>query len=596
VKRLFARGALLVALFAVVQLSASAGVAQDLPDLPVVSTLAGTGDPGVADGAADRAEFEGPNGIAYDAQGNLYVADGPGQRIRKVDAGGAVTTVAGSGAPILFGSGVAGGYRDGPAATAQFSEPVGVAVAPDGTIYVADLLNHCIRAIKGGVVSTFAGSPGRTGKADGPLATASFGVLRGIAIDDGTIYVTDYPAGVRRISADGVVSTMPVPEFGEAWNLTTYNHDGTDELIVAARYRIVAYDLKQNRVIFNFPTNWQFGVLSPGQPSLSEGAEMTGPAMAIAAIDASEFVYADPVFSTVRLVQIPNSYTRVLGDQPLLNALKLGGGFRNGSLARYQEPTGVAVGPTGQIAVADTGNRRIRLLAPFDRQTAGTNRQQLPAAANRAILRVALLGDSYVWSNVARGESIAGIVGDRLHAAQPPTPALRDAEVYPLRQDGAQFADLVAFANGRLGDGRVDDLYLFVAPTRVSNFGVLATSLQALNARLSGASTRLVVVLTPQASDLPNEMAYRKTFTGPSDPALAVHSYASARAALGQAGVASVDLWPAFFDNDARPGFRPLFGAWDDHLTIFGNHVVASALADDLLRAPTAHGARPAAP
>jgi SGNH hydrolase-like domain, acetyltransferase AlgX/NHL repeat len=592
VKRFFAGSWLLIACFAVAQIAASADVARDLPDQPVVTTLAGTGDPGIADGPADRAEFEGPNGIAYDPQGNLYVADGPGQRIRKVDPAGTVTTVAGSGPPILFASGVAGGYRDGPGASAQFSEPVGVAVAPDGTLYVTDLLNHCIRAIKGGVVSTFAGSPARAGKADGPIATASFGALRGIAVDDGTIYVTDFPTGVRRITPDGVVTTMPVPEFAEAWNLTTYNHDGTDELIVAARYRVVVYDLKQNRVIFNFATNWPFGFLSPGQPSPSEGGEMTGPAMAIAAIDASEFVYADPVFSTIHLLQIPNSYTRVLGDQPLLNALKLGGGFRNGPLALYQQPTGVAVAPAGQIAVADTGNRRIRLLPPFDRQTAGTNRQQLPAAANAKVLRVALLGDSFVWSNVARGDSIAGILGDRLRRAQLPASESGDAEVYPIRQDGAQFSALAAFANGQLGDGRVDDVYLFVDATRVSNFGDVATSLRSLNARMHAAHTRLVVVLTPGGADLPSEMAYRKTFAGPSDPALAIRSYADAKGAARQAGVEVVDLWPAFFNNDAKPGFRPLYGAWDDHLTIFGNQLVASALADDLLHALAARTAR----
>jgi SGNH hydrolase-like domain, acetyltransferase AlgX/NHL repeat len=580
------RAAAALALAAAAGAAASASPSNALPDLPIVTTLAGSGYPGIADGRGLSAEFEGPNGLAYDAAGNLYVADGPGQRIRKINPLGNVTTLAGTGAPVLFGSGVTGGYRDGPAAAAQFSNPVGVAIAPDGTVYVADLLNHCVRMIKGGVVTTFAGNPAKAGKDDGPALSATFTNPRGIAVDNGTVFVTDYPNGVRRITSGGVVSTMKEPELQQAWGLATFDRGDADELIAAGRYGVSIYDLKHDRITYTFATSWPFGFLSPSLPSPSEGSELTGPAMAVAAINASEFVYADAVFSTVRLVQVPNSYTRTLGDQPLLNASKLGGGFREGALALYQQPTGIAVGPSGQIAVADTGNKRIRRLSDFDRQTAGVNSQRLPTTPDPHALRIAIVGDSLVWTNVARSESIAGIVNDRL-CAQLHSAGACTVETYPTRIDGAQVADLVAYADAHFSGGNVNDVYLFVSADRISNSAEFSNSIQSLKSRLASTKTRLVVVLTPSGMDLPSEMLYRKSFDGPADPGLSLKAYATATDALKRASVEVVDLWPSFFENDSKPGFRPLFGAWDDHLTLFGNRLAGDAVAENMAQTAT---------
>jgi sugar lactone lactonase YvrE len=103
-----------------------------------VTTLAGAREPGYADGQGAEARFSFPAGIAVDAEGNLYVADTANHCIRRITAEGVVTTLAGSGEP---------GNADGPAGEAQFRAPEGIAVDADGNLIVADTGNHRIRKV-----------------------------------------------------------------------------------------------------------------------------------------------------------------------------------------------------------------------------------------------------------------------------------------------------------------------------------------------------------------------------------------------------------------------------------------------------------------
>ena len=135
-----------------------------------VSTYAGTGVQGTADGAVSTATFHSPQGIAIDAAGNMYVADGQSYKIRKITPAGVVSTLAGNGTK---------GSTDGPGASASFNAPWGLAVDAAGNVYVADANNDKIRKITpSGVVSTFAGTGewegyGNLGK-DGPGNVATF--------------------------------------------------------------------------------------------------------------------------------------------------------------------------------------------------------------------------------------------------------------------------------------------------------------------------------------------------------------------------------------------------------------------------------------
>ena len=167
----------------------------------MVTTLAGSGVAGFADGPAQTARFDSPAGLAVDAEGNVYVADLKNNRIRKIAPDGTVATVAGSGVA---------GLRNGVAAAAQFNAPSGVAVAADGTLYVADYYNNCIRAIApDGAVTIFAGAS-EAGANDGTVVTARFNGPTRVVLDSrGELVVADLGnASIRTIGKDGVVSTL----------------------------------------------------------------------------------------------------------------------------------------------------------------------------------------------------------------------------------------------------------------------------------------------------------------------------------------------------------------------------------------------------
>jgi sugar lactone lactonase YvrE len=130
-----------------------------------VTTLAGDGTAGLADGAGRTARFHQPYNVKADARGRLFVPDQNNHAIRRVDPDGTVTTLAGNGQP---------GVADGLGPSARFDNPTGLTVAPDGTVYVADRNNHRIRAIDAaGQVRTLAGD-GTAAFRDGPAQQAQF--------------------------------------------------------------------------------------------------------------------------------------------------------------------------------------------------------------------------------------------------------------------------------------------------------------------------------------------------------------------------------------------------------------------------------------
>ena len=169
----------------------------------VVSTFAGSvGSYGISDGLGTDARFRDPGPIAIDSFDNLYVNDATNFTIRKITPAGQVTTFAG----LAQNSGT----TDGTGSAARFSRPTALSIDSLNNIYVCEYLAHTIRKITpGGDVSTFAGRLGIEGSQNGAKETATFKNPSGITIDSfDNIYVSEYNHTIRKITPDGIVSTF----------------------------------------------------------------------------------------------------------------------------------------------------------------------------------------------------------------------------------------------------------------------------------------------------------------------------------------------------------------------------------------------------
>lgn len=191
----------------------------------IVSTFAGTGIPGAAEGLTTEAEFNGVTGVAVDSNGNVYAADYYNNKIRKIDPSGNVTTLAGSGTI---------GSDDGLGSSASFYYPAIVAVDANNALFVTDEENHKIRKISiTGEVSTYAGE-GTLGSNEGIATSAQFKYPTGVTIDaNENVFVCDYGNNkIRKISEYGYTITPNLPE-GLTFDATTGSISGTPNQIIA---------------------------------------------------------------------------------------------------------------------------------------------------------------------------------------------------------------------------------------------------------------------------------------------------------------------------------------------------------------------------
>ena len=333
----------------------------------VVTTLAG-GTLGSADGTGAAAQFSGPYGVAVAADGTVYVADTGNSRIRKVTVAGVVTTLAGS----------TGGMAEGTGAAAQFSSPYGVAVVTDGTVYVADSNNNRIRKVTAaGVVTTLAGLT-MWGTADGTGITARFDTPTGItAAADGTMYVADSGNNlIRKVTDAGVVTTLAgEPTGGFA--------DGAGAAAL-------------------FTSPWSVAVTPNG---------------------ATVYV-ADTVNNRIRKITAAGAVTTLAGSGAA------GIADADGAAATFSSPRGIAVTASSIVSVADTGNHRIRKISGNTVSTlAGSSLGSSDSVVASAVYSGAALvytdtplvaGTSYTYTVTAVGPgTVSNTIGPFVPAAPP---------------------------------------------------------------------------------------------------------------------------------------------------------------------------------
>jgi len=181
----------------------------------IISTVAGDGSSGYSgdNGPADSAQFKYPRGVAVDATGNIFIADSSNNRIRKVDTNGIITTIAGNGSPGYSGD-------NEPAINAQLNKPIGVAVDATGNIFIADSSNNRIRKVDtNGIITTIAGNgnPGYSGDNE-PAVNGQMYHPYGVAVDaTGNIFITDggYYRNhrVRKVSVNPFARKLGLGEF-----------------------------------------------------------------------------------------------------------------------------------------------------------------------------------------------------------------------------------------------------------------------------------------------------------------------------------------------------------------------------------------------
>ncbi len=270
-----------------------------------ITTVAGNGQFGFSGdgGPATSAQLYSPTGVAVDASGNLYIADTNNQRIRKVSTNGTITTVAGTGQSGSAGDG-------GPATSALFRSPQGVAIDAAGNLYIADANNARVRKVSSGIITTVAG--GGNGADGGPATSAQLGKPQGVAVDAaGNLYIADSSDDrIRKVSMAGIISTVA--------------------------------------------GNEQIGFSGDGGPASS--AVVNRPQGV--ALDAAGNLYiADSNNSRVRKVSTGGIITTLAGGGS-------GGDGGPATSAQLESPLGVAVDAAGDLFIADTNGNRARRVLP----------------------------------------------------------------------------------------------------------------------------------------------------------------------------------------------------------------------------------------
>ncbi|MBI5769404.1 MAG: immunoglobulin domain-containing protein [Verrucomicrobia bacterium] len=439
----------------------------------IIGTFAGeAGLSGNVDATGRAARFSAPSSIAIDRAGNFYVADTVNCTIRKITPAGVVTTLAGS-------PGVAGS-ADGPAATARFNAPSGVAVDATGQVYVADTFNHTIRVITpAGVVSTLAGSAGVQGAADGTGAEARFAYPTGVAVNAaGVVYVADSsnhtiraitPAGVTttyagvagtRGSADGFANIGGFSGDARFANPTGVAVDAAGQVYVADTF---------NHTIRKITPTANVTTLAglAGTPGAADG---TGAAArfyqpgALALDSAGSIWIADTFNHTIR--KLTTSAAGAVATTTLAGlAGAVGSADDVASAARFSQPGGIAVDRNGVVYLADTKNFTIRrgLFATA------------PGVATPPASRGVLPGLNATFTVVATGLPAPGYQWQRKAAAATDFTNLTNNATYV----GVTTATLtvVAVTTAMEGDQFRCVLSNFISPDAVSAAATLAASL-----------------------------------------------------------------------------------------------------------------------
>ncbi len=327
-----------------------------------VTTIAGfPGHAGARDSKGDLASFNLPVGIVNDGNGNLYVADFSNNEIRKVTTkGGVVTTLAGS-------VGISN-IVDGINSAAHFENPFGITFRGPNELFVTDQSAKIVRLVTtDGSVTTIAGSVNQAGNSNALGTNATFFSPGGIVADDTNLYVSDFGnSSIRKISATFDVTTFvgssgaPGSADGNG-SAAQFNSpadvkfDGADNAYVADQVNDTIRKITPDGTVSTLAGNPGVEGTNDGTGS---GALFTQP-LGVAIDKSGNIFVADTFTNTIREIT-PQGVVSTLAGSPS------NGGTNNGAgpAAQFNAPFSLAAGPDGNVYVSDTHNQAIRQVTP----------------------------------------------------------------------------------------------------------------------------------------------------------------------------------------------------------------------------------------
>jgi uncharacterized protein (TIGR03437 family) len=328
----------------------------------IITTVAGdSGQGGFAGdgGLATKALLENPNALAFDKSGNLYIVDSSNQRIRMVSAStGIISTIAGTGGLGSIGDG-------GAAIKATFANPDGIAVDSSGNVYIADQFAGRIRKFSvGGNITTVAGGGSSLGD-NIPATQAQLSALHDVAVDtSGNLYIADaFDERIRRVGANGIITTIAgngqAGFSGDGGPATAAMFSTPVGVALDASGNVYVADFDNNRIRRVMQggavTTIAGTITSIGDGGPSTEARLTSPNSI--AVDSSGNLYiADPSANRIRKVTPSGTITTVAGTG------QTGRGGDNGpaTSAILNNPSSVALDSGGNLYIADTGNTVVR--------------------------------------------------------------------------------------------------------------------------------------------------------------------------------------------------------------------------------------------
>ena len=329
----------------------------------MIDTTAGRAHLAGDGGPATEASLDGPEDVAVDEAGNLYIADRRNHALRHVSAGGMVSTLMGDGIPGFEGDG-------GPATEGRLFSPVSVLVDGDSRVFVSDSSNRRVRVIDGGQVDTYAGDGGADdGEDNVPAVEAGVSNPAGLAVDsDENLLIADVSGNkLRGVSPEGTISTLAGTGTrgfaGDGGAAVAAQFSSPEWIAVAPDQSVYVSDSSNNRIRRIDPNGTIETVVGGGEELLADG---------VGALDVRIFFPDDLTFDQEgRLIVAFASNSRLYRLEPegtLTHIAGAGFGFGgDGGPARealFRFAGGLTSDEDGNIYLADQNNNRIRKLTP----------------------------------------------------------------------------------------------------------------------------------------------------------------------------------------------------------------------------------------